>query len=230
MIECRRINKSYKRPGESDLQVLKEVNLAIGPGEFVAVVGPSGSGKSTLMHILGLLDAPDSGTYCLNGIEVSQMNGKQLASARNSHIGFVFQQFHLLPRATAVENVALPLMYSTLDNPNERAVKALCSVGLQDRINHQPGQLSGGQQQRVAIARALVTNPGLILADEPTGNLDRVSGNEIMKLFRDLNEEGKTVVFITHDMDLAKQAGRILRIEDGHLSEMAQAAAAVGGV
>jgi len=222
MIECKGICKSYDRPGEPPLHVLSAIDLTINKGEFIAIVGPSGSGKSTLMHILGLLDRADSGSFRLNGMDASDMNQGQLAAARNQHIGFVFQQFHLLPRATAVENVALPLIYSQTTNPEERAIEALCSVGLEDRIKHFPTQLSGGQQQRVAIARALVTNPGLILADEPTGNLDQASGKEIMNLFHQLNQNGRTIVFITHDRALAAQAKRVLKIEEGRLSEICE--------
>ncbi len=218
MIQLRDISKSFQRPGEDRLEVLKAVELEVDAGELVAVVGPSGSGKTTLMNILGLLDRPDSGSYELQGDTVSGLSSNQLARLRNRKIGFVFQQFHLLPRTTALENVELPLIYSELAaDPEARAAEALCRVGLEDRLTHYPSELSGGQQQRVAIARALVNEPELILADEPTGNLDRASGEEVMKLFRELNDDGRTIVLITHDQELARQASRVVRIEDGQL-------------
>ncbi|MDJ0838863.1 MAG: ABC transporter ATP-binding protein [Acidobacteriota bacterium] len=228
MIECRGICKSYERPGEPRLDVLKSVDLNIEPGEFTAVVGPSGSGKSTLMNILGLLDRPDSGNYLLGGEPVSNLPHARLASLRNKKIGFVFQQFHLLPRTTALENVELPLVYADTDNISDRAAQALCRVGLQDRMTHTPAELSGGQQQRVAIARALVNDPEIILADEPTGNLDRESGAGIMALFQELNESGRTIIFITHDAALAARAGRVLTMNEGILAE--EPAQPVGGV
>ena len=222
MIQLRNITKSYERPGESVLEVLKEVDFKVEKGEFVAIVGPSGSGKSTLMNILGLLDRPDSGEYELLGSPVSSLSAKELARTRNSTIGFVFQQFHLLPRTTAAENVELPLVYSDNKNLNgssrDKAINALCRVGLEERLTHYPSELSGGQQQRVAIARALVNDPEVILADEPTGNLDQASGSQVMELFRDLNNSGSTILLITHDPKLASQASRVVRIEDGRLS------------
>jgi putative ABC transport system ATP-binding protein len=222
MIQLRDISKSYERPGEGVLKVLKEIDFKVEKGEFVAIVGPSGSGKSTLMNILGLLDTPDSGDYELLGSEVSSLSARELARTRNSTIGFVFQQFHLLPRTTAAENVELPLVYSDSNKSGggtrKKAIDALCRVGLEDRLTHYPGELSGGQQQRVAIARALVNDPDVILADEPTGNLDQESGSQVMELFRDLNDSGSTILFITHDPKLASQASRVVRIDDGRLS------------
>ena len=222
MIQLRGICKSFQRPGEGRLDVLKDVDLDVETGEFVAVAGPSGSGKTTLMNLLGLLDRPDSGTYSLAGERVSGLSSNELARRRNRKIGFVFQQFHLLPRTTALENVELPLVYSDAADPEKRAAEALCRVGLEDRLTHYPNELSGGQQQRVAIARALVTEPDLILADEPTGNLDRASGDGIMKLLLDLNARGRTVVLITHDAELARLASRTVRIDDGRLNALNQ--------
>ena len=222
MIQLRDITKSYERPGEGVLKVLNEIDFKVEKGEFVAIVGPSGSGKSTLMNILGLLDTPDSGDYELVGSRVSSLSAKELARTRNSTIGFVFQQFHLLPRTTAAENVELPLVYSDGDksggDTRKKAIDALCRVGLEDRLTHYPSELSGGQQQRVAIARALVNDPDVILADEPTGNLDQESGRQVMELFRELNNSGSTILFITHDQQLASQASRVVRIDDGRLS------------
>lgn len=220
MIQLRGICKSYARPSEGALQVLKNIDLNIDKGEYVAIVGPSGSGKSTLMNILGLLDTPDSGEYILDGEPISGRSSSDLAKLRNSKIGFVFQQFHLLPRTNAIENVEIPLIYSNADNPEQRAIDALKQVGLGERLKHYPEELSGGQQQRVAIARALVTDPELILADEPTGNLDKASGEDLMDLFEKLNEGGRTIIVITHDENLAKRAKRVVRIDDGCLSEL----------
>jgi putative ABC transport system ATP-binding protein len=218
MIKMHNINKSFERPDEEALKVLKEVDFTVEQGEFVAIVGPSGSGKTTLMNILGLLDRPDSGDYELAGKPVSRMTSKELAKTRNGTIGFVFQQFHLLPRTTATENVELPLVYSDGKNSNKKAIDALCRVGLEERLSHYPSALSGGQQQRVAIARALVNKPDIILADEPTGNLDSESGRQIMDLFKDLSRSGSTILFITHDQQLAAQASRVVSINDGRLS------------
>ena len=217
MIRMRNIWKSFTRPDQGRLEVLKGIDCDVRPGEFVAVVGPSGSGKSTLMNILGLLDQPDEGEYVLGGATVSGLGSADLARLRNRRIGFVFQQFHLLPRTTALENVELPLIYSDAAEPDRLAVNALCRVGLGDRLDHYPSQLSGGQQQRVAIARAVVTDPELILADEPTGNLDQESTEEIMELFFELNRSGRTIVLITHDAELAARCSSILRIDSGHL-------------
>ena len=205
MIQLRDITKSYERPGEGVLTVLNKIDFKVEKGEFVAIVGPSGSGKST---------------YELVGSKVSSLSVKELARTRNSTIGFVFQQFHLLPRTTAAENVELPLVYSQEKGAHKKAVDALCRVGLEDRLTHYPSELSGGQQQRVAIARALVNNPDIILADEPTGNLDKESGRQIMDLFRELNNSGSTILFITHDQELANQAKRQVRIDDGCLSSL----------
>ena len=220
MIKLNSISKSYQRPGEGELKVLNQVDFEVGEGEFVAIVGPSGSGKSTLMNILGLLDTADSGDYELAGKNVSNMSARELARTRNSTIGFVFQQFHLLPRTTATENVELPLVYSNGENGDTRkkAIDALCRVGLEERLTHYPSELSGGQQQRVAIARALINKPDIILADEPTGNLDQAAGRQIMELFRELNQAGSTILLITHDQQLAQQATRVVHINDGCLS------------
>ncbi len=220
MIQLKGICKSYPRPDEGPLDVLKNVELNINEGDYIAIVGPSGSGKSTLMNILGLLDHADSGEYVMDGENVSGLSSAKLAKLRNEKIGFVFQQFHLLPRTNAIENVEIPLIYSNADNPEERAIEALKSVGLGDRMKHFPEELSGGQQQRVAIARALVTDPELILADEPTGNLDKASGEDLMTLLQQLNDDGRTIVVITHDENLAKRAKRTVRIDDGRLSEL----------
>ncbi|MEM7586471.1 MAG: ABC transporter ATP-binding protein [Acidobacteriota bacterium] len=222
MIRMRKVCKSYQRPEEPRLEVLKDVDLDIESGELVAVVGPSGTGKSTLMNLLGLLDRPDAGSYRLADEAVSGLSSDALARLRNRRIGFVFQQFHLLPRASAIENVELPLTYcDTVEDPTRRARSALRQVGLEDRERHFPHELSGGQQQRVAIARALVTEPDLILADEPTGNLDRHAGDGIMGLFRELHATGRTIVFNTHNLGLARLASRVLQIEDGTVSEVA---------
>jgi ABC-type lipoprotein export system ATPase subunit len=219
VIDMKNINKSYQRPGEGSLEVLSSLDFEVADGEFVAIIGPSGSGKSTLMNILGLLDRPDEGRYKLDGSDVVRQTPAQQAGMRNRTIGFVFQQFHLLPNTTAAENVELPMLYNDAGNSRERAVEALCRVGLQDRLNHYPNELSGGQQQRVAIARALVNQPRIILADEPTGNLDREAGQQVMQLFKTLNGAGSTIVFITHDPQLAEQARRVMLLDDGRLTE-----------
>ena len=219
MIRVRNLCKSFQRPGEGALHVLRNVNFAVDEGEFVAMVGASGSGKTTLMNILGLLDRPDSGEYELQGKPVGNLSTEERARVRNETIGFVFQQFHLLARTTATENVELPLMYSTEADIDisRKAREALCRVGLEERLTHYPSELSGGLQQRVAIARALVNCPGVILADEPTGNLDRESGARIMDLFRDLNRKGSTILLITHDETVASRASRVVRIADGQV-------------
>jgi len=221
MIKIQELRKSFQRPGEDVLHVLRDLDFSVDAGEFVAIVGASGSGKTTLMNILGLLDRADSGSYELQGKSVENLSPEERAVVRNETVGFVFQQFHLLPRTTATENVELPLLYSSTSDTDisKKAREALCRVGLEERLTHYPSELSGGQQQRVAIARALVNDPGIILADEPTGNLDRKSGSQIMDLFRELNRNGSTILLITHDESVASVASRIVRIEDGQLAE-----------
>ncbi len=216
IISLRNIKKNYYI-GKEPVQVLKGIDLDIGRNEYVALMGPSGSGKSTLMNILGCLDVPSSGTYILNDKDVSRMTDDELAEIRNKEIGFVFQQFNLLPRFTAIENVAVPLTYAGISKKErlERAKEMLQQVGLGDRGHHKPNELSGGQCQRVAIARALINNPSLILADEPTGNLDTKTSIEIMELFGTLNEMGNTVILVTHEEDIAGYAGRVIQIRDG---------------
>lgn len=207
--------------GDTVVKALDGVTLHIPAHSFVSIVGPSGSGKSTLMNLLGCLDSPTSGTYMLDGVEVSTMNDSRLAEIRNQKIGFIFQGFNLVPKLTALENVELPLIYSGLSGRKRhiRAAEALNSVGLRDRIHHVPSELSGGQQQRVAIARALVTSPPIILADEPTGNLDSRSGQDIIGIFHELHQKGNTIVLITHDDHVAMQARRFIRILDGQIVE-----------
>ena len=216
MIELQHIVKEYAM-GTQQVHALRGIDLTIDRGEMVAIMGPSGSGKSTLMNIIGCLDLPSTGTYRLDGIDVSRMRDDELARVRNRRIGFVFQQFNLLPRTPAIKQVALPLMYAGVDRPTRRAraAAALEAVGLHDRIDHRPDELSGGQQQRVAIARALAVDPSIILADEPTGALDSQSGEEILDLFAGLNQRGITVVMVTHDTGVAARAQRTIWLRDG---------------
>ncbi|MCS3800045.1 ABC transporter ATP-binding protein [Niastella sp. OAS944] len=216
IIHLEDIRKSYFM-GKQELQVLKGINLDIHTNEYVALMGPSGSGKSTLMNILGCLDSPSAGRYVLNGQDVSKMADDNLADVRNKEIGFVFQQFNLLPRLTALENVALPLVYAGVGRKQrtEMAMEVIQKVGLEERSHHKPNELSGGQCQRVAIARALVNNPSLILADEPTGNLDTKTSKEIMDIFTQIQEAGNTVVLVTHEEDIANYAKRVVRLRDG---------------
>jgi putative ABC transport system ATP-binding protein len=203
--------------GAETIHALKSVTLTIKKGEFVALMGPSGSGKSTLMNILGCLDTPTKGEYILNGINASEMSDSELAEVRNQEIGFVFQTFNLLPRSSAKENVALPLVYAGLkkEDRDKRAIKALENVGLGNRVDHKPNELSGGQRQRVAVARALINNPSIILADEPTGNLDSKTSVEIMALIEEIHAKGNTIILVTHEEDIAKHAHRIVRMRDG---------------
>lgn len=218
VIELADAGKTY-RTGSIELEALRGVDLRIDEGEYVAVVGPSGSGKSTLMNLLGCLDTLTCGTYRLAGQDVSQLEESELAQIRNRYIGFVFQQFHLLASLSAWRNVELPLVYGQVPAPErrQRAIDALTRVGLGDRVDHRPGELSGGQQQRVAIARALVTDPALVLADEPTGNLDSVSTADVLRLLDELHAAGRTVVLITHEHDVAQRAARIVRVADGRI-------------
>ena len=218
ILQLRGITRDFKL-GSQTVHVLKGIDLDIGKNEYVALMGPSGSGKSTLMNLLGCLDTPTSGNYELNGTDVSSLNDNALAEIRNSEIGFVFQTFNLLPRSTALENVALPLVYAGLRKEERlaRAAEVLDQVGLSDRMDHRPNQLSGGQRQRVAVARALVNRPALILADEPTGNLDSKTSLEIMKLFDEIQAAGNTVILVTHEEDIAQYAKRVIRLVDGNI-------------
>jgi putative ABC transport system ATP-binding protein len=217
MITLEGVTKTY-RIGRLEVPALQGIDMHIGQGEFVAIMGASGSGKSTLMNILGCLDVPTSGRYLLDGTDVAKFDDDQLARIRNRKIGFVFQSFNLIPRTSALHNVEMPLVYAGERGRTERAREALGSVGLADRVHHQPTELSGGQQQRAAIARALVTNPAILLADEPTGNLDSVSSVEIMRLLANLNKErGRTVILITHEQDIARFANRVVELRDGQI-------------
>ena len=218
LLELRDICKDYYQ-GKEPVRVLKNVNMTVERGEYLAIMGPSGSGKTTLMNLIGCLDVPTSGTYILEGKDLKNMTDDDLADIRNRHIGFVFQNFHLLPKMTALDNVALPLLYANvpLKERRARAAEALKAVGLEERINFYPNQLSGGQCQRVAIARAMVTNPDLLLADEPTGALDTKSGNQIMEIFRSLSDNGMTIIMITHEQAIADCANKTYRILDGEL-------------
>ena len=216
LIRLRSISRRYQM-GEETVHALRHISLDIRRGEYVAIMGPSGSGKSTLMNLIGCLDSPTSGQYELNGVEVSEMDDNRLAEVRNREIGFVFQTFNLLPRSDALRNVELPLIYSGMPSDERRriALEALASVGLGDRIHHRPNELSGGQRQRVAVARALVNRPSILLADEPTGNLDSKTGEEMMALFEQLWSRGNTIILVTHEEDIARHAKRIIRIRDG---------------
>ena len=220
LIEIRDLVKVY-RMGDNDVRALDGVAVGVEHGEFVAIMGPSGSGKSTLMNLIGCLDTPTSGTYRLNDQEVSRLNDDELARIRNREIGFVFQTFNLLSRTSALENVEVPLVYAGVPRAErrQRATEMLAMVGLGDRMHHQPNELSGGQRQRVAVARALVNRPSLLLADEPTGNLDSRTGEEIMQLFDDLNRAGNTIVLVTHEEDIAAHARRTIRLRDGRIVE-----------
>jgi putative ABC transport system ATP-binding protein len=216
IIDIKGITRDFQL-GSETVNVLKGIDLLINKGEYVALMGPSGSGKSTLMNILGCLDTPTSGSYILNGKQVSEMHDDELAEIRNKEIGFVFQTFNLMPRTTALDNVALPMVYAgfSKEERNKRATEVLSQVGLADRMDHKPNQLSGGQRQRVAVGRALVNKPSIILADEPTGNLDSKTSIEIMKLFGEIHANGNTVILVTHEEDIAAHAHRIIRLRDG---------------
>lgn len=218
VITLKEISKRYKT-GDEEVVAIDSIDLSIDRGDFVAIMGPSGSGKSTLMHILGLLDVPSSGEYILHGEDVSKLRGTKQAKIRNSEIGFVFQQFNLLPRTSVLDNVLLPTIYGNSKKATERALQVIEQVGLSDRIKNKSNQLSGGQVQRVAIARALINNPSIVLADEPTGNLDSKKTDEIMQLFQKINASGATVVIITHEPHVAKYAKRVIKLLDGKIVE-----------
>jgi putative ABC transport system ATP-binding protein len=218
MLELENITKMYKA-GQTEVPALRGISCRIESGEMVSIIGPSGSGKSTLMNIIGCLDKPTSGRYRLDGTEVSELNDNQLAEIRNKKIGFVFQSFNLLSRTTALANVELPLIYNGASNRRQRALQVLESVGLAHRVTHRPSELAGGEQQRVAIARALINNPSIILADEPTGNLDTQTSQEIMLIFKQLNEQGMTIILVTHEPDIAAYTQRTIKIRDGQIED-----------
>lgn len=219
VIELKDIVKTYDMGGAEQVLALRGVTMSIAKNEYVAIMGPSGSGKSTLMNVIGCLDTPTSGMYQFNGVNVSEMDDNELARVRNKEIGFVFQTFNLLPRSDALHNVELPLIYAGISSTDrkERALATLGHVGLGDRVHHKPNELSGGQRQRVAVARALVTHPSIILADEPTGNLDTKTGEEIMMLFEELHHQGNTMILVTHEADIAAHAHRVVRLRDGKI-------------
>jgi putative ABC transport system ATP-binding protein len=221
MLELENITKVYKA-GQTEVPALRGISCRIESGEMVSIIGPSGSGKSTLMNIIGCLDKPTSGRYRLDGTEVSELNDNQLAEIRNKKIGFVFQSFNLLSRTTALANVELPLIYNGASNRRQRALQVLESVGLAHRVTHRPSELAGGEQQRVAIARALINNPSIILADEPTGNLDTQTSQEIMLIFKQLNEQGMTIILVTHEPDIAAYTQRTIKIRDGQIEGSAR--------
>jgi|TARA_B100002003_G_C14128321_1_gene542684 putative ABC transport system ATP-binding protein len=218
MIEVKELSKTYQL-GKVDVHAMVDVTFRIDAGEFVAVMGPSGSGKSTLMNLLGCLDLPSSGSYFLEKFDIRSLSPNQLAEVRNKRIGFVFQNFNLLPRASALENVELPLLYGRIQNSHQIARDSLERVGLAERAMHRPNELSGGERQRVAIARAIVNNPAIVLADEPTGNLDTQTGDEIMNIFSSLNDEGATIILVTHERDVASRARRIIQMKDGRMHQ-----------
>lgn len=215
MIIAQQLTKTYQKDGATTVEVLKDITFTVEAGEFVAIRGQSGAGKSTLLNILGCLDKPTTGTYELDGVNVAPLSDNALSELRNRKIGFIFQQFNLLPRTTAQENVELPLLYSDKDAPKLAAAQALEAVGLSDRIHHYPNEMSGGEQQRVAIARALINDPALILTDEPTGNLDSKSGEEVMAILQKLHKSGRTILLVTHDDNIASYANRVVQIRDG---------------
>ncbi len=221
VIDLKSITKRYDMGGVEEVHALRGVSVSIARNEYVAIMGPSGSGKSTLMNIIGCLDTPTSGLYEFNGVNVSEMNDNELAKVRNKEIGFVFQTFNLLPRSDALHNVELPLVYAGVSSTERRrrAADVLAGVGLGDRIHHKPNELSGGQRQRVAVARALFTTPSIILDDEPTGNLDSKTGEEIMGLFEELHAKGNTIILVTHEMDVAEHAHRVIRLRDGKVEQ-----------
>jgi len=219
LIELKGVTKVY-RMGDIDVNALRGVDLTIEKGEFVSITGASGSGKSTMLHVLGCLDSPTAGEYMLEEIQVSGLGKRQLADIRNQKIGFVFQGFNLLPRTSALENAELPLLYDRagrIENPERKAIEVLTRVGLADRLHHEPNKLSGGEQQRVAIARALINEPAILLADEPTGNLDTVTSMEVIGIFKELNEQGITIIMVTHEPDIARQGKRMIELRDGRI-------------